>query len=119
MATIGTFTKANNGNFTGTITTAALKLKATIRPVDGEGDKAPDYRFSVGTAECGAGWQKTSREGRDYISSSWTIRPSRLRSTPPWSRATLPANTPLSGHADRPRRPANPSGAFVLLQSSD
>lgn len=68
MATIGTFTKANNGNFTGTITTAVLKLKATIRPVDRESDKAPDYRLSVGTVECGAGWQKTSREGRDYIS---------------------------------------------------
>lgn len=67
MATIGTFTKANNGNFTGTITTLTLKAKTTIRPVEKESDKAPDYRCSVGTVECGAGWKKTSRENRDYI----------------------------------------------------
>ncbi len=29
MATIGTFTKADNGNFIGTITTLTLKAKAT------------------------------------------------------------------------------------------
>jgi Uncharacterized conserved protein len=68
MATIGTFTKADNGNFTGTITTMTLKAKTTIRPVDKEGDKAPDYRLAVGTVECGAGWKKTSRENRDYLS---------------------------------------------------
>ena len=32
------------------------------------GDKAPDYRLTVGTVECGAGWKKTSRENREYIS---------------------------------------------------
>ena len=68
MATIGTFTKADTGNFNGTITTATLKLKATLRPIDMDGDKAPDYRLTVGTVECGAGWKKTSRENRDYIS---------------------------------------------------
>jgi uncharacterized protein (DUF736 family) len=67
MATIGTFTKADNGNFTGTITTLTLKAKTTIRPVEKESDKAPDYRCSVGAVECGAGWKKTSRENRDYI----------------------------------------------------
>lgn len=68
MATIGTFTKADNGNFIGTITTLTLKAKTTIRPVDKESDKAPNYRLAVGTVECGAGWSKTSREGSDYIS---------------------------------------------------
>ncbi len=68
MATIGTFTKADNGNFTGTITTLTLKAKTIIRPVDKESDKAPDYRLAVGTVECGAGWKKTSRENRDYLS---------------------------------------------------
>ena len=68
MATIGTFTKDDAGNFTGTITTLTLKAKTIIRPVDKESDKAPDYRLAVGTVECGAGWKKTSRENRDYLS---------------------------------------------------
>lgn len=67
MATIGTFTKADNGNFNGTITTLTLKAKTTIRPVEKESDKAPDYRLAIGSVECGAGWKKTSREDRDYI----------------------------------------------------
>src|SRR3546814_16968296 len=67
MAIIGTFTQADNGTFTGTITTATLKLKATLRPIDIEGDKAPNYRLLVGTVECGAGWKKPSRQARDYI----------------------------------------------------
>ncbi len=68
MATIGTFTKADNGNFNGTITTLTLKAKAVLRPVDKESEKAPDHRLTIGSVECGAGWQKTSREKRDYIS---------------------------------------------------
>src|SRR3546814_10624755 len=67
MAIIGTFTQADNGTFTGTITTATLKLKATLRPIDIEGDKAPNYRLLIGTVECDAGWKKTSRQERDYI----------------------------------------------------
>jgi len=65
---LGTFTKADNGIFTGTITSLTLKAKTAIRPVEKESDKAPDYRLTVGTVECGAGWKKTSRENRDYIS---------------------------------------------------
>ena len=68
MATIGTFTKADNVTFTGTITTLTLKAKTTIRPVEKESEKAPDYRLAVGSVECGAGWKKTSRDNRDYIS---------------------------------------------------
>jgi len=29
---------------------------------------APDYRVAAGSVEFGAGWQKTSREQRDYLS---------------------------------------------------
>ncbi|BCI71969.1 hypothetical protein SPKIRA_27990 [Sphingomonas paucimobilis] len=68
MATIGTFTQAGNGSFTGTIKTLTLNAKATLRPIDKESEKAPDFRLAVGTVECGAGWKKTSRENRDYIS---------------------------------------------------
>ena len=68
MATIGTFTQAANGSFTGTIKTLTLNAKAILRPVEKEGDKSPDFRLAVGSIDCGAGWQKTSREKRDYIS---------------------------------------------------
>ena len=68
MATIGTFTQAGNGSFSGTIKTLTLNAKATLRPIDKESDKAPNFRVVVGTIECGAGWKKTSRENRDYIS---------------------------------------------------
>lgn len=68
MATIGTFTHAGNGSFSGTIKTLTLNAKATLRPIDKESDKAPDFRLAVGTVECGAGWKKTSRENREYIS---------------------------------------------------
>ncbi|MBQ1561650.1 DUF736 domain-containing protein [Caulobacter sp.] len=68
MATIGTFTQADNGSFTGTIKTLTLNAKATLRPIDKESDKSPDLRLAVGSVECGAGWKKTSRQERDYIS---------------------------------------------------
>lgn len=68
MATIATFTKADNGSFNGTIKTATLNLETTIRPIESENDKAPDYRVTVGAFEFGAGWKKTSREQRDYVS---------------------------------------------------
>ena len=42
MATIGTFTQADNGSFTGTIKTLTLNAKATLRPIDKESDKSPD-----------------------------------------------------------------------------
>lgn len=67
MAAIGTFTKTPQG-FTGAIRTLALNVKTTIRPVDKENDKAPDYRIYAGATEFGAAWRKTSREGREYIS---------------------------------------------------
>lgn len=68
MATIGTFTKADNGHFNGTIRTATLNLKTTIRPVEADSEKAPDYRVTVGAFEFGAGWKKTSRGERPYLS---------------------------------------------------
>ncbi|HAD15842.1 MAG TPA: DUF736 domain-containing protein [Erythrobacter sp.] len=68
MATIGTFTQTGNGSFSGTIKTLTLNSKANLRPVAKESEKAPDFRLAVGTVKCGAGWKKTSRENRDYIS---------------------------------------------------
>lgn len=48
MAQIGTFTRGENGIYTGEIRTLTLRAKATIRPCDREHDKAPDHRVSAG-----------------------------------------------------------------------
>jgi len=68
MATIGTFTKTENG-FTGAVTTLALNVKARITPSEKSNEKAPDFRIFAGqTVEFGAAWKKTSSEGREYLS---------------------------------------------------
>ena len=67
MATIGTFTKAENG-FTGMAKTLVLNVKARISRAEKENDKAPDYRIFSGTTEFGAAWKKTSANGREYLS---------------------------------------------------
>jgi uncharacterized protein (DUF736 family) len=66
MATIGGFTKSNDGAFSGTIKTLTLAIKARFIPVEKKSDKAPDLRVVVGDIEIGACWLKTSRDGRDY-----------------------------------------------------
>jgi uncharacterized protein (DUF736 family) len=68
MATIGTFHKQDDGSYTGAIRTLTMNLEqVTFRPNDSETDKAPDFRVLAGEAELGAAWQKTSKEGRDYV----------------------------------------------------
>src|SRR3546814_19822651 len=44
MAQIGSFTREDNGIYTGEIRTLTLRVKATIRPVEREHDKEPDHR---------------------------------------------------------------------------
>lgn len=67
MAIIGTFTRDEHG-FAGTIKTLTLDVMAKIRKVEVTSDKAPDYRINAGSVEFGAGWAKTNKEGREYIS---------------------------------------------------
>ena len=67
MATIGTFTSTEDG-FTGSIRTLALNIKARIARVENPSDKGPQYRIYAGSVEFGAAWQKTSDQGRDYLS---------------------------------------------------
>ena len=67
MATIGTFTSSENG-FTGSIRTLALNVKARIARVENPSDKGPQFRVYAGNVELGAAWQKTSEQGRDYLS---------------------------------------------------
>ena len=67
MATIGTFTKSGE-DFTGTVKTLALNVKAKIARAEKENDKAPDFRIFAGATEFGAAWKKTSGAGREYLS---------------------------------------------------
>lgn len=67
MATIGTFTKSDNG-FVGAIKTLSLNVKANFIPSDKESDKAPDFRILAGSVEFGAAWKKTAQNGREYLS---------------------------------------------------
>jgi uncharacterized protein (DUF736 family) len=67
MATIGTFTKSENG-FSGQIKTVTLNVKAKLAPAEKDNEKAPDYRIFAGQTELGAAWKKTSNAGREYLS---------------------------------------------------
>jgi uncharacterized protein (DUF736 family) len=68
MATIGTFTKGDTGDFTGAVKTLTLNVKTKIARSEKENDKAPDYRIFTGQTEFGAAWKKTSGAGREYLS---------------------------------------------------
>lgn len=69
MAQIGTFTRDESGIFSGSIRTLTLNVKATIRPMTRDNDKAPDHRVFAGAVEIGAGWTKAAREtGTEYLS---------------------------------------------------
>jgi uncharacterized protein (DUF736 family) len=69
MATIGTFTKSEDGSLTGAIKTLTLNVKAAqFRPASKDNEKAPDYRIFAGSTEFGAAWKKTSRENNHYLS---------------------------------------------------
>ena len=69
MAQIGTFTRGENGIYTGEIRTLTLRVKASIRPVERDNDKAPDHRVSANGVEFGACWTKAARDtGTEYLS---------------------------------------------------
>jgi len=67
MAQIGTFTRAEDGSFTGTIKTLSLNVKARLHPAEpSQSEKAPNLRVMAGTVEIGAAWQRTSKENTIY-----------------------------------------------------
>ena len=69
MATIGTFHKGEDGNYSGAIKTLTLNVKTVqLRKVQTDNDKAPNFRIFSGQTEFGAAWNKTSKDGRDYLS---------------------------------------------------
>ena len=67
MATIGTFTAADNG-YIGSIKTLTLNIKARFAASEKDNDKAPDYRIFAGVTEFGAAWKKRIDDGREYLS---------------------------------------------------
>ena len=55
MAQIGTFTRAEDGSYTGTIKTLSLNIKARFLPAEPSGnEKAPNLRIMAGNVEIGA-----------------------------------------------------------------
>ena len=69
MSQIGSFTRDDSGNYNGTIRTLTLNVKAAIKPVTSDNDKAPDHRISANGVELGAGWTRSAREtGAAYLS---------------------------------------------------
>ena len=71
MTTIAKLTKQKDGKLTGTLSTLALHAaNITFVPEKSENEKAPAYRVLIGEAgaEIGAGWKRTSKAGKAYIS---------------------------------------------------
>ena len=68
--TLGTFTKFDNGAFTGTLKTLHVTAAVNILPVDKMSDNAPDHRVYAGQRhEIGAGWSQVAKSsGETYIS---------------------------------------------------
>jgi uncharacterized protein (DUF736 family) len=69
MAQIGTFTRGEDGTFSGTIRTLSLNIRARFLPAEpSQNEKAPDLRVLAGNIEIGAAWKRTSKEGTVYHS---------------------------------------------------
>ena len=67
--TLGTFTKQDNGTFTGTLKTLNVTAALSIVPVDKLSDNAPDHRVYAGQRyEVGAGWSQVAKSsGETYV----------------------------------------------------
>jgi uncharacterized protein (DUF736 family) len=62
MAQIGSFARGDDGVFTGTIHTLNINVKATIKPVAKDNERAPDHRVTANGVEFGAGWSKAAKD---------------------------------------------------------
>ena len=68
MATIGTFSRTENG-YSGSVKTLTLNVKSVkFVAAEGDNEKGPDYRVIAAGTEFGAAWKKTSDKGNDYLS---------------------------------------------------
>lgn len=69
MSTIGHFTLAKDGGWTGTIQTLALNAKVRLVPNDDrEHENAPAFRFLVGQSRIGDAWEaRAASDERPYL----------------------------------------------------
>ena len=68
MATIGAFSRTDNG-FAGSVKTLNLNVKAVkFVPAEGDNQNGPDFRVFAGATEFGAAWKKKSDKGNPYLS---------------------------------------------------
>jgi uncharacterized protein (DUF736 family) len=69
--TLGTFTKLDDGVFTGTFKTLNFNAPLTVVPVDKMSEDAPDHRVYAGPSqryEVGGGWSMVAKSsGETYI----------------------------------------------------
>jgi uncharacterized protein (DUF736 family) len=68
MAIIGTFTKQENGSYTGTIDTLTFRVHATFEPQAKRGKSSPEFRIVSGLSDFGAAWERTANGGHQYLS---------------------------------------------------
>jgi uncharacterized protein (DUF736 family) len=116
MAQIGTFTRAEDGSYTGTIKTLSLNIKARFLPADASGnEKAPNLRIMAGNVEIGAAWQRTSKDNTVYHSVK--LDDPSFPAPPPTHLAGMPRRAgrralchklAISGPARSYRRPDRP-----------
>lgn len=66
MAIIGTFAPRRE-KFEGGFHSLTINTKAEIIPSELTGDNSPQWRVMIGRAHVGAGWDRTSGDGRKYI----------------------------------------------------
>ncbi len=113
MAQIGTFTRGDDGSFTGQIRTLNINTKATIRPVAKDGERSPDYRVAANGVELGAGWGKAAKDSRaPNIVSVKLDDPSFTAPVYATLVARREGRAPASsGPADRPAAPRPERGA--------
>ncbi len=68
MATIGHFTKQENGGYDGIIETPTFNTRVTFELATKRGEKSPDYRLLSGTADIGAAWKRSGYNGEAHLS---------------------------------------------------
>ena len=70
MAQIGSFTRDEDGSYTGFIRTVTLNIKVRFVPAEpSQNEKAPDLRvLAASNVEIGAAWKRTSKDNSVYHS---------------------------------------------------
>ena len=67
MATIGTFTKTEDG-YAGRLQTLTLDIQVTLHSSTKEHEKSPDFKIRSANGDFGAAWKRTSAAEREYLS---------------------------------------------------